>query len=59
MSAVKLDDFSICANGVDYGGLSFLFGSPLVRLLPEEFGEPALSVGERVTIELVNNDEDR
>jgi hypothetical protein len=50
MSAVKLDDLLVYADGVEYGGLSMMFGSRLVRLLLKKFGEPKLKVGDRVSI---------
>jgi hypothetical protein len=59
MSAVKLDALSVSAGGVDFAGLSFMFGSRLVRLLPKAFGEPKLKVGDRITLDLVNADEGR
>lgn len=59
MSAVKLDALSVSAGGVDFAGLSFMFGSRLVRLLPKKFGEPKLKEGDRITIDLVNEDESR
>jgi hypothetical protein len=59
MSAVELDALSVCVNGVDFAGLSFMFGSRFVRLLPRKFGEPHLKVGETVKLSLVNEDEGR
>lgn len=54
MSAVKLDALSVSAGGVDFAGVSLMFGSKLIRLLPKAFGEPKLKEGDKITIDLVN-----
>jgi hypothetical protein len=54
MSAVKLDALSVSAGGADFAGVSFMFGGRLIRLLPKEFCEPVLKIGDRIEINLVN-----
>lgn len=52
MSTFEMENLRVFANGVEFRGISSMFGRPVIRLLPEEYGEPVFNKGETVEIEI-------
>ncbi len=56
MSMFDIDDLKIKANDIELGGFSFMFNSPVIRLLPKKYEKPLFEEGEEILLEIENED---
>jgi hypothetical protein len=54
MSMFEMEDLRVKANDVELGGFSFMFNSPVIRLLPKKYDKPLFNKGEKIILEIKN-----
>ncbi|MEA3255457.1 MAG: hypothetical protein U9Q22_06445 [Candidatus Altiarchaeota archaeon] len=52
MSIFEMEELKVFVNDMEFGGISFMFGCNVARLLPKKYGDPLFKRGDKLRVKL-------